>query len=372
MSTLLPAVAHHPLAQQDPPLATALSTLLRESITKGNQRTYTCGYTSLVDFCVQRNMRHMPVDAVTLCAWMMFKAGSCLPRTVEKYVCGIRFAHIMEGLEWTLSTNPLVKSTMTALRKRNPVSSALQKVPLSLPLLMQMCSVMNSWPSYASMQFDDLAWASASSIAFFAALRGGEFFVQPKSERPILKGTHLQEMTSDQGTYILINVPSPKTRKDLMSIPAIAASPSTAFAFDPVALLRAYRARASMAGIDVLGNQAAFKSLNGQPIDRGFMISKAEYLRAKAGIVILNSEGKPIKVSAASWRAGFVMSSRSADVQASTMRSNGRWTSPGGPIPYMVDTVQLFQSMTNQIIADYTTRNRSNLGGKFVASSLLL
>lgn len=369
---LLPAVAQHPLVQQDLLIAVALSTLLRESITKGNQSTYTCGFNALVEFCRSRNLCSLPVDAVTLCAWMMVKAESCLVKTVEKYVCGIRFAHIMAGMEWNLSSHPLVKQTLVALRKRQPVSNALQKVPLSLSLLLKMCGAMISWPKFSAMRFDDLAWATASSVAFFAALRGGEFFVQPKSERPLLKGADLQLMSSAQGPYVLISVPSPKTRKDLDSIPAVAASPSSSFVFDPVKLLQAYRARAELNSIDVLGAQAAFKMFNGKPIDRRFMISTAELLRAKANITILNSKGKSIKVSAASWRAGFVMSSRCADVPSSVIRSNGRWTSAGGPIPYMVDTIQLFQKMADQIITEHNTRTRTDAGGRFVASALLL
>ena len=319
----------------------------------------------------------MPVDAVTLAAWMMVKAKTVKVSSVVKYTSGIRFAHIMEGHQWTLSDHPLVQKTISSLKKQYPMTGILQKVPLSLPLLLQLCQSMRNWPTLSCLPFDDLAWATASSIAFFAALRGGEFFKQPKSDRPLLTGAAVSVRDSSQGRYVLINVPSPKTRKDLVSIPAMAASPTTLdFPFDPVALLLMYRRRAALLSIDVLGANAAFKSLNGAPIDRFFMIDRAEKMRAAAKIEILNSAGKPIKVSAASWRAGFVMSSRQADVLPSTMRSNGRWTSAGGPIPYMVDTLDIFQQMTNQLVTDYYRRTRAsvgpNAGGKFVSSNLLL
>jgi hypothetical protein len=285
----------------------------------------------------------------------------------------------MAGLDWKLSDNALVQATITSLKKSHPTSNILQKVPLSLELILKLCESMVGWPVLARLSFDDLTWATASSIAFFAALRGGEFFTQPKSDRPLLTGSAVNIHESAQGPYVLINVPSPKTRKDLVSIPAMAASPAAThkyFPLDPVALLRTYRGRALTRSLNVLGSNAAFKTLNGKPLSRSFMVDRAESLRAAAHIKILDMDGKPIKVSAASWRAGFVMSSRHADVLPSTVRSNGRWTSAGGPIPYMVDTLELFQNLSTQLVTKHYEDSRrgvgTNAGGKFRSSSLLL
>jgi hypothetical protein len=55
----------------------------------------------------------LPVDAVTLCAWMSVidKCKTVKVDSVIKYVCGIRFAHILEGLQWILSSDSLVTLT---------------------------------------------------------------------------------------------------------------------------------------------------------------------------------------------------------------------------------------------------------------------
>jgi hypothetical protein len=312
---------------------------------------------------------------------MMERCKAIKVKSVMKYLCGIRFAHIMQGLEWKLSDNPLIQATITSLKKCHPTSSIMQKVPLSLDLLLTLCKSMRGWPVLSSLSFNNLTWATASSIAFFAALRGGEFFIQPKSDRPLLTGAAIVIRGSSQGPYALINVPSPKTRKDLVSIPAMAASPSVgnvAFPLDPVVLLRAYRLKAAQLSIDVTGSNAAFKTRAGEPINRNFMIGRAEALRAFSNVEILDAHGKPIKVSAASWRAGFVMSARHADVLPSTVRSNGRWTSAGGPIPYMVDTLELFQNLSNQLVGNHYRKKQAgagagaSAGGKFVGSSHLL
>ena len=376
--SLLPVVAGHQLARCDPPLALELSDLLHAAVSRGTRNTYQCGFDSLVVFCKPRRLSALPVDAVTLASWMLERCKTVKVKSVLKYVCGIRFAHIMAGLQWNLSDNPLIQATITSLKKSYPTSSILQKVPLSLDLILSLCKGMNGWPVLARLSFDDLVWATASSIAFFAALRGGEFFTHPKSDRPLLTGAAVTILESAQGPYVLINVPSPKTRKDLLSVPAMAASPSSSlghFPLDPVTLLRAYRARATRLSINVSGHHAAFKTLAGKPIDRVFMVGRAETLRISSKAQILGTDGKPLKVSAASWRAGFVMSSRHADVLPSTVRSSGRWASVGGPIPYMVDTLELFQNLSNQLVTKHYEKKKAsvgNAGGKFVSSSLLL
>ena len=238
---------------------------------------------------------------------------------------------------------------------------------------------MPGWPHLHKLCFNDLTWAAASAIGFYACLRGGEFFVQPKSDRPVLSGAAVSIRAAKTGPFVFIEVPSPKTRKDLVSIPAIAMGTVKGFGFDPVVLLTLYRQRAASQSINVLGKNAAFKSSDGMPITRVFMVSRAEKLREAAGIEILNSSGAPIKVSAASWRAGFVMSARQAGVMPDVIRNNGRWTSVGGPMPYTVDTLDTYQQMTRSLVTSHTKRTRkgagsfgTGAGGHFVSSSLLL
>ena len=374
---LLSVVAHHALASCDLQMAHDLSDLLRESISQGCRNTYKCGFDSLLEFCAKKELCALPVDAMTLCAWMMFKAKSIQVKSVIKYTCGIRFAHILEGYEWSLSTHPLVQQAVRALKMRYPTSSIMQKVPLSLRMLIQMCECMHGWPRLNELSFDNLVWAAASCIAFFACLRGGEFFIQPKATRPMLNGGAVSIRGSSGNQYVYIEVPSPKTRKDLASIPAIAASPNGSFIFDPVLLLEHYRARAVQRNINVLGKNAAFKSKNGKPIDREFMISRAEKLRVTAKIEVLNTDGKPIKVSAASWRAGFVLSARQAGIVQENIRTNGRWTSVSGPIAYTVETLDVYQTMSKLLAIDHYTNTRKGAGsavagGQFRSSSLLL
>ena len=206
-------------------------------------------------------------------------------------------------------------------------------------------------------------------------LRGasrGEFFTNAKSDRPLLTGSALRIVSSSQGQFVLIDVPVPKTRKDLASTPAMAVSPQSHFDFDPVRLLQAYRERALSMGIHVLDDEAAFKTRDGKPVDRLFMVSTAERLREAVGVSIVDSKGARVEISAASWRAGFVMSSRDAKIVPTTMRANGRWASESGPAPYTVDTLKVFQDMTDAIISTHAKQAKPIKGGHYMSGALLL
>ena len=140
---LLAVIASHNIVTCDLQLAFDLSDLLRDAISLGTSKTYKCGFDSLSKFCKERKFCALPVDAVTLCSWMMHKCRTVKVKSVVKYTCGIRLAHILEGFEWTLSGNPLVQLTIKNLKKKYPTSNILQKVPLSLTMLLQMCASMD-------------------------------------------------------------------------------------------------------------------------------------------------------------------------------------------------------------------------------------
>ena len=149
------------------------------------------------------------------------------------------------------------------------------------------------------------------------------------------------------------------------------------FGFDPLALLNLYRQRASQS-INVFRKNAAFKSSDGKPITRVFMVSCAEKLREAAVIEILNFFGAPIKVSQ---RFGVQDSLclHAKQVRCDVISSNGRWTSVGGPMLYTMDTLNIYQQMTRSLVTSHTKRTLKGVGsfgpgagGHFVSSSQLL
>lgn len=166
-------------------------------------------------------MSALPVDNVTLAAWLASKADEGVKaKSLSKYVSGVRHAHIIRLGRWHLNEDVLVKMTLRAIGVRTPSSNKLQKAPLSLDTILQCCKVMPGWPVLSSLCYDDLLWVTASVIAFFAALRGGEFFVRQGSSRPVLLRSMLTVERNTRSRYICVNVPTPKTDQRRSSEPA--------------------------------------------------------------------------------------------------------------------------------------------------------
>lgn len=110
-SGLLPAIGSHPLAIADPSAAHALSDMLKDAVTPGTASTYASAFSQLVDFCTSRGMP--------------FKAGQGVKaKSLSKYVCGVRHAHILHLGQWHLSNDSLVSLTLRAAGTRaRPISS---------------------------------------------------------------------------------------------------------------------------------------------------------------------------------------------------------------------------------------------------------
>jgi hypothetical protein len=356
-------------------LAEGLCDLLGSSIEPSTASNYRCGFRSLKKFCKKVHSSPMPVSAATLCLWMYKICGSKRkPATVAKYLSGVRHMHLLNGFDWSLSTNPIVQMTLRSLRKRYRSNPKFQKVPLCLGTLLTMCRVMPGWPSPSMLSFNDLLFATASSIAFAAGLRGGEFFTYPRSSRPLLRGKDISPVSNAGVDFLIIDVPKPKNRPFARSARTFASGSLHLQEFHPSFLLDAYRSRARSLGLNVRKKSAAFQFVDGSPLSRDFMVSHAESLREKAGLSLLNAKGKPVLIFAASWRAGYVLSAQSAGVSSKTIRATGRWDSEEGPRPYTFDTATTLQTTADQIavcqlrLATITTTT----GGQFVSNSLFL
>ena len=194
-------------------LAEGLCDLLGSSIEPSTASNYRCGFRSLTKFCKKVHSSPLPVSAATLCLWMFKICGrKRKPATVAKYLSGVRHMHLLNGFDWTLSANPLVQMTLRGLRKRYRSNPKFQKVPLCLGTLLTMCRVMPGWPSPSKLSFNDLLFATASSIAFAAGLRGGEFFTYPRSSRPLLRGKDISPVSNAGVDFLIIDVPKPKNR----------------------------------------------------------------------------------------------------------------------------------------------------------------
>ena len=338
-----------------------VSQLLRSSVNPGTFRSYDSGVKSLYDFCsieLQGSVSPIPVDVFTLCLWAEHLSHRAMkpvkPSSIRKYLSAIRFAHLASGHPWDLSDHPQLAMCLSALEKKFPESGRLLKVPLSVSLLLSLCSHIPGWPSLHLLAFDDLLWVTLSSIMLFGALRGGEATTCPGSSRPILRGSMVSfaVLPNSLASGVHIRIPKAKTAQTQEFQDAYALDSHAAFSLNPSRLLRAYRAAAIALHppVGVEGEFAAFRLRSGATASRDFMVSRARFLATLAGIRIVDSKGQQVPFAAASWRAGYVLSARAAGVDEFTIRANGRWASSSGPMPYSFASTASLQDASQRIV----------------------
>ena len=300
----------------------------------------------------------MPVDAVTLGAWLVFKSETrgpervdkqVTPGTLKKYMSGIRWQHIVNGHSWPFGGDAWLKLVKASVAKEFPRKQFL-KIPMSVQLLQILSAATPDWPNLALMAFDDVLWVCASVIMVFAALRGGEATHTKGSSRPTLLGRDVILDSSSRTPGVIIRVRRPKTDPGAEFQTGRAYDPAGEHSLCPSALLISYRARAAARGLSVLGAEPAFKMANGRVLSMDFMMARANRLKTKAGIQILNEQMEDVPFRAASWRAGFVLTARGAGISERQIRDTGRWSSDGGPAPYTFTSKEAFRCASTAMV----------------------
>ena len=332
----------------------------------GTKRSYSAGFNSLLKFCENNHLPALPVDGITLGAWLVFETSKpkpTHPKSLKKYLSGVRWHHLVNGHPWPFKGDDWLGLVKKSIAKKFPTKQFL-KVPMSIKLLSLLCGGIEKWPYFSQMSFDDLVWACASVVMVQAALRGGEALTRTGSDRPTLAGRDVSLTRDGQPPGVIIRVRRPKTEPDKefqlrRAMDGIwdDAQPTNR----PSQLLAAYRARAAEMSIDVLGTNAAFKTADGKALSLAFMLKRANELKVRARVVVKDLDGNDIPFRAASWRAGFVLSARDAGVSEAQIRATGCWASDTGPAPYTFTSARAFSTASTAIAKSQAARPSSRV-----------
>jgi len=281
-------------------------------------------------------------------------------RSMKKYLSGIRWQHLALGFPWTMKKHPLIAFAKRALLKQFPGSKTL-KIPLSLHTARRLCEAMPGWPTLGDLSFDDLLWATATSIMVLSAQRGGQVFTYPSSNRPILRGELLSVIglsasrpdSFSSAPRVQVLVEKPKTALGVKFAICLAVDPPYGrFPLRPSVLLTEYRARCARIGLPVLGRHPALRLRDGRPLFRDFMVGRASRLASRAGLLVLGPDGKAVPFLASSWRAGYKLSAQAAGISDFIVGQTGTWStkSISGSVPYSFASVLTLQKTAKQLV----------------------
>ena len=335
-----------------PDIARKVSDLLLSSVVRGTLAGYNSGFKSLSEFCEPLGLVALPASTITLVAWMhhlTHKSPPVKPKSVKKYLSGVRFFHVLNGFGWPAADDPILLMAKRSLAKRFPEAPQRLKVPISVSLLLRMCSLVRGFPNPGLMLFDDILWVTASTLMLLGALRGGELTRVKGTSRPTLLGQDvflfsIREIDGSVSSGVKILIRAPKTEPGMAFQEAFAVDASSSFVLNPSFWLLAYRRAAEAQGLVVLGTQPAFKTARGDILSRDAMVARANALRVMTGVSIRDADGRTVPFLAASWRAGFVLSARAAGISEFLIRKAGRWASSSGPAPYTFASMAEFRS----------------------------
>ena len=317
-----PRVKRSELMGADPVLAATVDHGLQHHYTRGTGSSYGTGARDYVRFCRGRGLQPWPVDEVSYCGWMHVVAKRIKVTSLGMYMAGVRNASILEGWSWDTSKMELVRRTMRFLRKKYPVETKGEKVPITVAVLRTILPRLPGWPDMSQMSEEDRVFAAASVVGVTGFLRGGEFLASRSSDRATLRAADVKIRFVGGRWAVVVEVRQPKARWWLstVSVPCYAHGPDDEFC--PVRLYGQYGARCGPRS-----KRAPAFLLRGKALTRDFMVQKTSALLQAAGIAFVNSKGVPMSVKATSWRAGAVCSASKAGITVPHIMAMGRWTS---------------------------------------------
>ena len=319
-------IASHPIVSVDPVLADLVGEGLIRSVLPSTRSSYETGAVSWINFCDARGLVPWPVDAVWFVAWMRRQAMLVSVPSLRMYMAGIRYFQEMEGHEWGLRENQLVRRMMRFLKRRYPSKDKADKVPITTALLRRLLVLLPGWPVLGEMSANDRSFAVASVIGVAGFLWGGEFLAGNQSGRRVLLRKMVTVRDISGGRAVVVSVPQPKTRWWLEKVEVPCCERKGDPEWCPVKMWSSYEnLRGGRGSVSVA--EPAFVLEDGGPVTRDFMVAKTAELMARAGIEFVDTAGKPMPVKMASWRAGAVRSAVDAGVGEATIRALGRWQS---------------------------------------------
>lgn len=318
--TLVGIVAAHDISRLDPALASVLSESLAGSVVSTTQSSYRSGLKAWARFCNDRGLDIFPVDRLWFAGWVLHMASSVKVSSLKMYMAGVRYHQELEGWKWRLAGDPAIRMVLRYLRRKFPSRQKAAKVPVTTGLLRKILVRLEGWPVLSRMSFDDAVFAAASVIGVSGFLRGGEFLSSAKSVRPVLMLDKVRIRHLSMGKAVVVSIVQPKTRwwLDTVDVPCFENVEDPVWC--PVRIWSEYAALLRGAG-------PAFRTCDGTPVARDWMVERTEALMRLSGIRFVSPTGEEMKVKMASWRSGGVRSAMDAGVHEELIRMLGRWRS---------------------------------------------
>lgn len=144
---------HGPLRGHDiwdvaPCLAKLVEVSLTEHITEGTRKGFESAIRSYARFLSDfGGPSPFPVDAIWLCAWIIYVCMDISVASVKVYLQGIKYGQGCHGSAWTLDRDERLRRALRWVKREYGAAPRSHKVPLSLRLLLKLFCLIPGWPN---------------------------------------------------------------------------------------------------------------------------------------------------------------------------------------------------------------------------------
>ena len=92
----------------------------RNAFAKGSYSNLRTQVRTYFSFCVYFQLNPLPADSNTIYAYAQFLARTLKPPSVRNYLSGVKMLHILHGLSYSFSEDPLLQLELRGISRMNP------------------------------------------------------------------------------------------------------------------------------------------------------------------------------------------------------------------------------------------------------------
>lgn len=273
---------------------------------------YNSGWRQYTRFCTQYLITPLPLTEASQAAFAAHLSQSVSPRTIQSYLCAIRFFHIRAGLpEPSGISSPRLNYVLKGIQRTSMTPTKPKRLPITPHLLERIHTL---W-SKDQLSFDKTMLWAAFCLGFFGFMRSGEFTCSPSGNPSDCTLTASDIQVDSRTNPTMISILLRRSKTDPFGTGTYLYIGRTGTAICPVSALLAYLAiRSPNPG-------PLFVFQDGTPLSRQHLVAHLRKALEGVGVDVTNYSGHSFRIGAASTaaRAGF---------SDSFIQKLGRWKSP--------------------------------------------
>ena len=114
----------------------------RNAFAKGSYSNLRTQVRTYFSFCVYFQVHPLPADSTTIYAYAQFLARTLKPPSVRNYLSGVKMLHILHGLPYPFSEDPLLQLELRGISRMNP-HVPVRATPITPDILVSVYTMMD-------------------------------------------------------------------------------------------------------------------------------------------------------------------------------------------------------------------------------------